>query len=751
MLTLHDSLVSSSARKLAMRVRPDLTARQHRYQGRTYWVVKEPVGLNYFRFQEEEFAILKMLDGETSLDEVKEQFEAEFPPQKIGIEELQQFIGMLHRSGLIIANVPGQGHQLLLRRNERWKKEWLGRLSNILSIRFKGIDPDRILNWLYPRMKWIYSTPAVIACCVLALSALALVTVQFDVFQSKLPEFHQFFNLKNAIWLSICLGVTKVIHEFGHGLTCKHFGGECHEMGVMLLVLTPCLYCNVSDSWMLPNKWHRAAIGAAGMYIEIVIASICTFVWWFSEPGLLNHLALSTMFVCSVSTLMFNSNPLLRYDGYYILADLIEIPNLRQKATDILNHKMGEWCLGLEPPDDPFLPERNQFLFALYSIAAVIYRWVIVFGIMWFLYEVWKPYRLEIIGQIIGVAALYGLLIQPFWKLGKFFYVPGRIEKVKKPRMYATLGVIAAAVSAIFLVPLPHRVYCTFEIQPRDAQKIFVTVPGEMVDLNVRSGDEVKAGATLAKLKNLDVELDVAKLEGERDQKEIQLRNLNSELYRPGDHKAALEIEPLQATLTAVKEQLADKLTDLNRLTLVSPVAGIVMPPPDEKRPTSDKQLASWTGTPLQDRNRSAFLQQGTFFCQIGDPQKMEAQLVVEQSDIEYVRMAFNKDVGPYVDLNLEELPLQNLHGNVTEVANEALTVVPRHLGNKEGGELATKTDEAGVERPQTTSYQVRVPIDDPDGLLRIGYKGRARIHTRPQTLGHRLIRLLAQTFNFRL
>src|SRR5487761_1167961 len=198
MLTLADSLVSSSARKLAMRARPDLSARKHRYQGRLYWVVKEPVGLNYFRFQEEEYAILRMLDGYTSLDEIKEAFEAQFPPQKIGIEELQQFIGMLHRSGLIVANVPGQGHQLLLRRNERWKKEWIGRLSNVLSIRFKGIDPDRILVWLYPRMKWIYTRPAVIVCCLLALSALSLVLVQFDVFQSKLPEFHQFFNLKNA-------------------------------------------------------------------------------------------------------------------------------------------------------------------------------------------------------------------------------------------------------------------------------------------------------------------------------------------------------------------------------------------------------------------------------------------------------------------------------------------------------------------------------------------------------------------------
>jgi putative peptide zinc metalloprotease protein len=745
MLTLHDSLVSSSARKLAMRVRPDLTARQHRYQGRTYWVVKEPVGLNYFRFQEEEFAILKMLDGQTSLDEIKEQFEAEFPPQKIGIEELQQFIGMLHRSGLIVANVPGQGHQLLLRRNERWRKEWIGRLSNILSVRFKGIDPDQLLNWLYPRMKWIYSTPAVIVCCLLALSALSLVLVKFDVFQSKLPEFHQFFNLKNALWLSVALGVTKVIHEFGHGLTCKHFGGECHEMGVMLLVLTPCLYCNVSDSWMLPNKWHRAAIGAAGMYIEIVIASICTFIWWYTEPGMLNHLCLSTMFVCSVSTLMFNSNPLLRYDGYYILADLIEIPNLRQKATDILNRKMGELCLGLEPPDDPFLPERNQILFAIYSIAAVIYRWVIVFSILWFLYEVWKPYRLEIIGQIIGVASLYGLFVQPIWKLGKFFYVPGRIEKVKKPRMYATLGVIAAALAAIFLVPLPHCVYCTFEIQPRDAQKIFVTVPGEMVDVRVQPGDRIEKNTRLAQLQNLDVELDIAKLEGERRQKEIELASLRSELYNVGDDKALLQTAPIEALLQSIKEQLVEKKTDYRRLTLISPVAGVVLPPPEDKKPTSDKQLASWKGTPLEPRNRSAFLQEGTFFCQIGDPAKMEAQLVVEQHDIEFLK------IGQVADLKLDELPFENLHGEIAEVANEPLRVSPRYLSNKVGGELATKTDDTGAERPQTTSYQVRVPLDDPDGQLRIGYKGRARIHTAPRPLGRRLWRMLTQTFNFRL
>ena len=148
---------------------------------------------------------------------------------------------------------------------------------------------------------------------------MTLVLVQFGEFQRKLPEFHQFFGPSNWFYLAIAMGFTKVLHEFGHGLSCKHFGGECHELGVMLLVLTPCLYCNVSDSWMLPNKWHRAFIGAAGMYVEICIASIATFLWWFSAPGLLNNICLSTMFVCSVSTVVFNGNPLLRYDGYYIL------------------------------------------------------------------------------------------------------------------------------------------------------------------------------------------------------------------------------------------------------------------------------------------------------------------------------------------------------------------------------------------------------------------------------------------------
>src|SRR5690606_38208468 len=130
-------------------------------------------------------------------------------------------------------------------------------------------------------------------------------------------------------------------------------------------------------------------------YVELVLASICTCIWWFTEPGLLNYLCLNVMFVSSVSTILFNANPLLRYDGYYILSDILEIPNLRQKATSILSRTLGKWCLGIEPPEDPFLPNRHQGLFALYSVAAAVYRWVVVLSILYFLNKVFEPYGLK--------------------------------------------------------------------------------------------------------------------------------------------------------------------------------------------------------------------------------------------------------------------------------------------------------------------------------------------------------------------
>lgn len=745
MATLADSLISSSSRPLTLRMRPDLSARQQRYHGRAYWVVKEPVGLNYFRFHEEEYAILQMMDGHSSLEIIKERFEREFTPQKITFQDLQQFVGMLHRSGLVISEAAGQGKQLRKRRDTKKRRELLGKFTNVFALRFRGIDPERLLNWMLPYTRWFFSPLARLGIFMLALTALMLVLVQFDVFQSRLPAFHEFFAAKNWIFLAVAMGAVKVLHEFGHGLSCKYYGGECHEMGAMLLVFTPCLYCNVSDSWMLPSKWHRAFIGFSGMYVEIFISSICTFLWWFSEPGMLNHLCLSMMFICSVSTILFNGNPLLRFDGYYILMDILEIPNLRQKSTEVFKRFMTHLCLGIEQPDNPFLPQENRFWFGMYTCAAVVYRWVVVLSIMWFLNKVLEPYGLQVLGRLIACVGFFGLVVQPLFKLYKFFRTPGSMTKVKKHRLAATVAVIGAVAAFVIFVPMPFHVACTVEVRPDNAESIYAVVPGRLADVRVKPGQEVKAGDTLAVLENDDLQLTMVSLAGQRAEQQVQLNSLLRQRIR--DDRAFSEIPKLEESLETLDEQIAEKQMEMDRLTLRAPIAGTILPlPPKPEQKGNEGQLSMWSGSPFARKNKGAWLQRSDAFCQVGNPQTLKAVLIIDQSDIDLVKL------GDEVDIKLDSWPDDTLKSQVAEVSSSDLKVLPSHLASQTGGSVDAKTDQSsGQLEPLRTSYQAKAPLAESDRIFQTGLRGKAKVYTGWQPLGKRLYRYVARTFHFEL
>jgi putative peptide zinc metalloprotease protein len=758
MATLAESLVSTTSRRLALRMRPDLSVRKHRYHGEGYWVVKEPVGLNYYRFHEEEFAILQMLDGESTLDSIKERFESEFAPQKITFQDLQQFIGMLHRSGLVISETAGQGRQLKKRRDEKKRKEWLGRLTNVFALRWRGVDPDRFLNWLYRFTWWIFHPVCVAMCLALGISALLLVTVQYDQFYSRLPTFHEFFDPRSAdkwMYLALTMGVVKVLHELAHGLSCKHFGGECHEIGFMLLVLTPCLYCNVSDSWMLPNKYRRAMIGAAGIYMEMLLASIATFLWWFSDrTTLLNNLSLNVMFICSVSTLVFNGNPLLRFDGYYILMDLTEIPNLRQKATEVLKRFMVGVCLGLEQPENPFLPQKNRVLFGLYTVASVFYRWIVVFSIVMFLIKVFEPIGLKIVGQVIAAVGFFGLVVQPLWQMARFFYMPGRMHKVKKHRVIASLAVVAGLLAVVIFLPLPHSVKCEFEIQPRNASAVYVEVPGRVEEILVKEGQPVEPGQPLVVFNNPDLELSVLNLAGQLEVTQTRLKTVERERFH--SDQSGLQIGQLTELLATTTKQLAEQQRELSRLQIAAPVAGVIIPAPP--RPAGgdiqEGRLPAWSGSPLDPKNLGAAYPEGELLCRIGDPTDLEALLIVDQADIDLVDLAMAQAEKPLVKLETDAYPGRPLNSRVAQVARVELKDVPDSLAAQAGGRLETRVDRSGAVRPLSTSYHARVPLEDQGdlhGLLCPGMMGRAQIYTQWQSLGQRLHRYLSRTFHFEL
>ena len=275
-----------AAEHLVVRLRPDLVVQPQFYEGMTHYVIKDPLALKYFRFKIEEYFLLEQFDGKQTLQEVKKAFERKYRPQTISIEDLTRFVAQLHEAGIIQIDSPDQAKVLIRRRKKnRWRKVWAF-LANILFIKIPIIDPERLLTGMYPYFRWIFTRTFITLSTLSMLVAVSLVFSQWKTFYDKLPDFQSFFNWWTIASFWVCLAVVKVIHEFGHGLTAKHFGGEVHEMGILFLVLTPALYCDVTDSWLLPNKWKRIWISAAGIYVECFLASIATFVWWYSTPGL---------------------------------------------------------------------------------------------------------------------------------------------------------------------------------------------------------------------------------------------------------------------------------------------------------------------------------------------------------------------------------------------------------------------------------------------------------------------------------
>ncbi|MDR3634808.1 MAG: HlyD family efflux transporter periplasmic adaptor subunit [Isosphaeraceae bacterium] len=715
--------MGQAAEHLIVKLRPDLIVQPQFYEGMTHYVVKDPIGLKYFRFKSEEYFLLQQLDGKTNLQDVKRAFERKYRPQTISIEDLTRFVAQLHEAGIAQLDTPEQAKVLIRRRRKnRWKK--VGQFfANILYIKIPIIDPEKLLTGMYPYFRWIYTTYFVTFSVGMMLAAITLVASQWTDFSSKLPEFQSFFTLRTiaAFWCS--LAVVKVIHEFGHGLTAKHFGGEVHEMGMLFLVLTPALYCDVTDSWLLPNKWKRIWISAAGIYVECFLASIATFVWFYSEPGLLNSLAMATMFICSVNTILFNANPLLRYDGYYVMADWLEIPNLRIKSSQFFSYLIQEKVLGLEVPVQSYMPRSRRFLFVTYAVASYLYRWVVTFSILFFLYKFLQPYKLGSISAMMAVGSLVPLVVMPLYQMFKFVRTPGRMRKVKKARAASFVAVAVAIVAGILLIPTPFRVQGTLVLTAAKPAEIYAEVPGRLVEINVKDGEWVKEGDLIATLSNPE-KLRERATNQEQSQVSFAKAAWFGQLPDLGSRAQAKQHEELVAKLEPVITKLNEQIGKLN---LYAPRDGQVM------------------GMPHREKI-GMYVKPGKPFCEVGDPHKLEAHLILDQGDIDLIAVNRRAWVKIYGD---SEITWKSYVG---EVARRNREEVPPELSNAAGGDIATKQDEkTGAAKPITAVYEVIIPIDNSDLKLQPGLRGFAKIDGGTYTFGWWVWRLAVKTFHFTL
>ncbi|MGE3807445.1 MAG: biotin/lipoyl-binding protein [Gemmataceae bacterium] len=728
---------------LRLRLRHDLVISKQAYDSATFYVVKDPVSLQYFRFDEYDHFLLERMDGNHTLEDIQKLFEEKFRPRRLRLEDLEGLGQRLLQAGLVYNDYPQAGQQLWERRKKRRGREILQKLTNILYIQFPLFDPDPLLGRLLPGLRWMFTRWFFFASVAFMLYALLFVGMHWNAIYNRLPSYQEFFSFKYFIQLWIALGLVKIIHEFGHGLTCKAMGGECHDMGGLLMCLSPCLYMNVSDAWTMPDKWKRILVGVAGIYVELMIAGIATFLWW-NTPGwpMVNNLALSLMIVCSLNTVLFNGNPLLRFDGYYVLADWLEIPNLRERANSYLKRVVQKHCLGMEVPPEPTMSLRRRVLFVVYAIASYLYGWIITFSVLYFMSQWLKPYKLGVVSAMLAAYAALSMVGWPLWNLIKGLRQRGKLPTMKPKRVSISLAALAFVVALFFLLPLPvSRVRQTalVQIRPEAQQKVFVPLPGILTKLHVRDGQFVEQGDILAEFTNHELETQLEEARTQHTLRLVRLDALSRQWNATNDAQQREQLESAIAEADGERKfyagQVDQSQKQIEMLVVHAPRAGIVLAPP--RREEVGKLWEKEEGTPL---------------CSIGDPTKLRVLVPVIPADQRILKEDLEEHNIP-VTIRVQGWAERTWPGKIAELPESEAQDVPVGLTTRGGGPLAVKPgSKPNAYVPQDQHFLVAIDVLDAEQAgICPGSLAQVKIHCRYRSCAWWVWREISLTFDLGL
>jgi putative peptide zinc metalloprotease protein len=654
--------------------------RQH-YRGHRWYVVQDPSSNQYFRLNEPGYRFVGLLDGRRTIAEVwktcNEQFGDGAPTQG----EVIQLLGQLYAGNLIHAELPPDAEGLLKRYKTRVSREVRGYVSNFLFIRIPLLDPDEILNELLPAVRWVFSWIGVILLAV-------LVSVGGYFLLGRIGDLtDQAGNVldpSNLPLLFLSFWFSKILHEFGHGFACKKFGkdagtsGEVHTMGIMFLVFTPLPYVDASSAWAYRERKHRVLVSMAGMLVELGIASVAAMVWANTSPGAVHAVAYNIMFIASVSTLFFNANPLLPYDGYYILADLVEIPNLRHRSKQYIYYLVRRYVWSVRRARSPAHTRGERIWFVIYGISSTIYRVFIVTAILLFVAS-----KFPFVGIILALAAVAGWLFVPLGKFFKYLLTNNELARVR-PRAIATVALtIILIIAGVGLIPFPDRARVEGIVEPAELAFVHPLADG-FVNAFHPSDQQV------------DPQVDVL-LEAENPELQAQLRTLilERDSLRVRKRLAGMEsiaaAQALSKRIAAVDRRIEDASEDLSNLKLHPPIAGRWISPKIERL----------QGTYVQREH------------QIGLVASDEVVVLAVVKQDASARTHREIKAGDEVEIRVKGRADLELTGNVLELFPAGQKDLPSAaLGYAVGGTVQTATDDPKGLRAQEPFFLVRIAPD---------------------------------------
>lgn len=593
-------------RQLRPRLREDVSCTWQSYGGAECYVLEDESRGSFFRIGVPEYTFLSLLDGRTSIGDAITQAVSVLGPDAFDEQQAAVICHWLAESKLLAPEGPGRDSSDASKADAAR----VTRRLNPLSMRLPLGCPEPLLSVLDRLLGGMFSLGGLL----LWLAVMAVAMWQLAPHSEPLwRESAVILSPHNWLWIALWGVGLKVIHEASHGLACQRFGGRVREAGIMFVLLAPIPYVDLTSTWRLP-KWRRIVTSAAGMFAELLIAAFAGILWANTTDELLRQHLLQLMLTASVVTLLFNANPLMRFDGYYILADLLELPNLAAHGQQTLIHSTKRWLLGIRS-SSPTWPEGRTWLVATYGVLSALWRTVvsaslIVAAAVWF----------EGAGIALAAGAVFAWFVQPLWRGLRFVLFGSRFEKPHRIRFLAITTCAAASLAWMLAsVTAWHSISLPGVVESVDAAIVRAESPGFVEEVCVESGQSVQEGDPLVRLSNHE-------LDTQRQQLviEIERSELRSRTFQQAGEIAARLAEDDN------REGLQNKLAELDHscelLLVRAPRSGLV----------SASDLPSLLG---------AYVSAGRELLVIGNPDEKEIRVLVSQEQFEAASLSLDRIV----------------------------------------------------------------------------------------------------------
>jgi len=710
-------------------LRPELTANEQIYDGQPYWVVKDPISLRYYRFSREEYFIIEQLRHGATLEQLIEAHRNEFNSDLLEKSDIIGFVHNLAARNLLILRQPDRDEILYRTSRRRWRVKLFSQISNFMFFKLPLYDPDKLFDRMIHHVRFFWTRTFLLIYLLLLGLAAILIIRRWNDFSLMFHSY--FFTLYNIPMLAVIFFLVKAVHEFGHGLTCKNYGGEVHEMGIMLLVFAPFLYCNITDSWTFTNKVHRLLATAGGILAELMIAALAAILWYYTEPPSFIHAVMfNTVIVCSLSTVLFNANPLLRFDGYYMIMDIIEVPNLRQRSVALIKSFFIRYLLGGHANE---LPEehRYRFVFPLYAISAYIYRWFILFAILFMVHAMLKQIRLLWLGRFLVLVSASTMILFPLIKGGINIKKQRESLGISNVRLLSLLAIVVICASVVVFYPFEQHVTLNFILEPARMQWVRTDVAGDLhwmalVQENAwLEAQDDDSPIIVAHLDNPDLIYEEQNLAAQIQQIEFNLAQ--SRMYLLGTS----QIEQLQEHLKTLRRKKAVLQEMIDNLEVAGPAfSGRILSPREQMTYQEGK-----------------FLPRGAPLFLFGDTRELTAKVWVPEKTLARifkttaVSGSSAEQLGQQTELMLYAFTKEKFHGCVTSVSSHREDNMGQFgeklaLSNKVGGEVITEYDPVTKqEKPIEPVYEVSIKLDSAPAGARPFMSGRCHIACGRSTL----------------